>query len=492
MKPNAPFNFWTMHPDNYIREHGLQEVTSQLIYEPSTNNFHPQGLYSEEIFGQLGSSTRVAALGYISLNTKILAPVIYKNVIDLKPIYNNIMQGKASARWNENTKQFDICSKSAEGANTGYSFFIEHFNELIFENTSSPARNNKILTINKARETDTALVDKLIVAPAGLRDIKEKNGRVAVEEVNKMYNLVLAISSEVKASAGNKFLAKFYDGIKYNLQLKVYEIYSYWTNFLDGKAGFAQKRYARRAIAYGTRNVVTSAEMTGVSPTDPTFLKHNETLVPIFQGAKAFQPLVIHTLREIFYTHIFNFGSVNVPVIDPVTKNLVYAEIKDSELSKALSTSLAEETISMFQNTETRLDPAIIKDKDDKSYWMYLVYDTGNDIFLFRNIDNFCDSQEFDKELVYNNCRPLTILEMMYVATYFATMDKYCTVTRYPAIELGSIYPSRVKIGSTVPSREVVYHANNELFVMPHYPVLGNSYLDSTVFHPSQAAGLGA
>lgn len=492
MKPVAPFNFWTMHPDSYIKQHGLQEVTSQMIYEPSTNNFHPSGLFSEEIFGQLGSASRVATLGYINLNTKILAPVIYKNVIDLKPIYNNIMQGKASARWNEETKQFDICSKSAEGANTGYSFFMEHFNELIFEQTSSPTRNNKILTIEKARSNDTAIVDKLIVAPAGLRDIKEKNGRVAVEEVNKMYNLVIAISNEVKASSFNKFLAKFYDGIKYNLQLKVYEIYNYWTNFLDGKTGFAQKRYARRAIAYGTRNVVTSAEMTGVSPTDATFLKHNETLIPIFQGAKAFQPLVIHMLREVFYTNIFNFGNTQVPVIDINTKNLIYVEIKDSELTKALSTTLAEEMISMFQNTETRLTPVTIKSKEDKDYYMYLIYDTGNDIYMFRNLDNFCEYYGFDRNVVFNSCRPLTHLEMMYISTYIATMDKYCTVTRYPAIELGSIYPSKVKIGSTVPSREVVFHANNENTVMPHYPVLGNSYLDSTVFHPSQAAGLGA
>lgn len=495
MKPAAPFNFWTMNPDQFILKHGLKEVVSQMIFEPSSNNFHPEGLFSEEIFGQLGSASRISTLGYINLNTDILAPVIYKNVIDLKPVYASIMQGKTAAVWNEKTKQFDVCTKDFEGADTGYSFFISHFNDLVFEKTSSPTRNNKILTINKAKASKTAIVNKLIVSPAGIRDVKEERGKIAVEEVNKLYKTVLAISQEVKNSLNNPFMAKFYDGIKYNLQLKIYEIYAYWSNFLDGKTGFAQRRYARRAIAYGTRNVVTSAEMTGTSPSDPTFLKHNETLLPIFQAAKAFQPLVIHAIREYFFNAIFTFGSVNIPVIDPETKKLVYTEIKDSELTKALSTELAEELISMFQNTETRLNPVSIQDKNDKTYWLYLIYDTGDTIQIFRNMDEFIERYKRynpNKELIMDNIRPLTYLEMMYLATEHATRGKYATVTRYPAIEIGSIYPSLVKIGSTVPSREIIYKFDPYEIKLPHYPVLGNAYLDSTVFHPSQAAGLGA
>lgn len=495
MKPTAPFNFWTMDPDQFILRNSLKEVTSQMIFEPSSNHFHPEGLFSEEIFGQLGSASRISTLGYINLNTDVLAPVIYKNVIDLKPIYASIMQGKTAAIWNEKTKQFDICTKDFEGADTGYAFFLSHFNELVFDKTSSPTRNNKITTINKARASKTAIVNKLIVSPAGIRDVKEERGKIAVEEVNKLYKTILAMSQEVKNSLNNPFMAKFYDGIKYNLQLKIYEIYAYWGNFLDGKTGFAQRRYARRAIAYGTRNVVTSAEMTGTSPNDPTFLKHNETLLPIFQAAKAFQPLVIHAIRTYFFNTIFTFGSVNVSVIDPETKQLVYAEIKDSELTKALSTELAEDTISMFQNTETRLEPVTIRDKNDKAYWMYLIYDTGDTVEVFRNLDDFKERYERfnpNKKLNMDYVRPLTYLEMMYLAVEQATNNKYVTVTRYPAIEIGSIYPSKARIGSTVPSREVIYKVNNYDIPLPHYPILGNAYLDSTVFHPSQAAGLGA
>ena len=39
--------------DKYINENHVQEVTSYYIHEPGTNNFHPEGLFSEEIFGKL-------------------------------------------------------------------------------------------------------------------------------------------------------------------------------------------------------------------------------------------------------------------------------------------------------------------------------------------------------------------------------------------------------------------------------------------------------
>ena len=502
MEPREPFNIWTMNPSEYIDKHMLKEVTSQMIFEPSSSNFHPYGLFSEEIFGQLGSPARISTLGYINLNTKILSPIIYKNVIDLKPIYNSIMQGKTAAVWNPNTNQFNICTKDTDGADTGFAFFMSHFNELRFDKTSSPTRNNKITTINKSRDNGTAIVSTLLVAPAGMRDIKEERGRITIETINKQYSSILAIAQEVKNGLINPILEKFYDSIKFNLQLKVYEIYQYWSNFLDGKTGFAQRRFARRAIAYGTRNVVTSAEMTGLSPDDPTFLKHNETLLPVFQAAKAFQPLVIYNIKESFYNSIFTFGSTNVPAIDPATKKLVYVEVSDSEVTKALSTELAEDLINQFQNTETRLQPVSIQDKNGKSYWLYLVYDTEDSIFLIRNIDDFIALYEKnivgnDQNVVFNPnlLRPLTYLEMMYMAVYKATMDRYATITRYPAIEIGSIYPSKVKIGSTIPSRIVMFrnqYSPNMAITYPHYPVLGNAYLDSVVFHPSQAAGLGA
>jgi hypothetical protein len=83
----------------------------------------------------------------------------------------------------------------------------------------------------------------------------------------------------------------------------------------------------------------------------------------------------------------------------------------------------------------------------------------------------------------------------MYFAVYRATQDKYSQVTRYPAIELGSTYVAKTKIGTTAPSREVRFCSQfNETqeYILPHYPILGKDYVDSLIIHDSQTRGLGA
>ncbi len=501
MIPNDPFNITPLHVDNFIKAKGLLEVTSHLIWEPSSTNLHPDGLFSEGIFGQIGSSERFSKIGYISLNTRVLAPVIFKNVVDLKPMYSEIMAGKIYAKFNDELGEFIPCDKATVGADTGFTFFIDHFEKLVFPTTASHTRQTKIKVIEKAKSMGCAIIERMLVLPAGLRDIKQTGDSYEIEEINKVYSSLLSLSMEVKNGLTSAFLAKIYDGIKYNIQLKVYELYDNHKTFLEGKAGFGQRRYSRRGLAYGTRNVVTGANMQGASPDDSTYLKHDETAIGLFQAAKMFQPLVINQLRSIFYGQIFAQGILRVPAIDPKTKKIIYIEITDQEIDRVLSSNSLEDLINNFQNVHMRTKPVSVKDANDKYYWLFLVYDepgtTGDDkIYILRNVDDFVEFMESKQHHVdQTRIRPLTYLEMFYLSVYRATAGKFCTITRYPAIEMGSIYPSRVKVTTTLPSRRVRFASQykDDYFIeLPCYPILGNPYADSTVFHPSQRAGMGA
>lgn len=501
MQPINPVWLNIVNPTAYAQAHFLKQVTSQYIYEPSTNKFHPGGLYSEDIFGQIGSTQRLVTLGHIALNTNILFPGVFKNLIDLKPFYQSIMEGKVFAIWDDKQKNFVPAAKDDVGADSGYQFVIDHFHELVVPRSASPARSNMLNSIYKVREKGAAVIDRFLVAPAGLRDIKDNGGRVQIEEVNKHYRTMLSLAAELEACKNGSYLAKFYDGVKYNMQLTAYHIYEYWINFLNGKTGYIQRQYARRSITHGTRNVISAPSMQGYSPDDPAYHKHDETIVPIYQAAKAFKPLVIHALRENFFASVFTQGSTHVAAIDPKTYKQVYIEVSDNEVTRAMNNTMAEELIDNFQNAEMRVNPVTIKSVDDKDYYLGLLYDTGGSVFLLRNIDDFklayqknqiiLEEDEFNMAYV----RPLTYLDMMYLATVMATQGRYCTVTRYPAIELGSIYPSKVKVMSTTPSREVIYRSqyNRDIeIVLPHYPIINSKYLDSVMLNVSQNAGLNA
>jgi len=498
---NEPFNITPLHVDNFIKSQGLVEVTSHLIWEPSSTNLHPDGLFSEGIFGQIGSSERFSRIGFISLNTKILAPVIFKNVIDLKPMYSDIMAGKTYAKFNVKLGEFIPCEKTVVGADTGFTFFITHFDKLVFPRTSSHTRTSKIKVIEKAKSMGCAIIERMLVLPAGLRDIKQDGDKFEVEEINKLYASLLSLSMEVNSGVTSPTLAKIYDGVKYNIQLKVYELYDTHKNFLDGKSGFGQRRYARRGLAYGTRNVITGADMTAEDPTDSRYLKNDEVLIGLFQCVKMYQPLVINQLRSIFYGQIFTQGSLRVPAIDPKTKRIIYIEVSDQEINRTLSSDSLEDLINSFQNVHVRNKAVSIRDVDNGYYWLFLVYDepnpNGDDkIYILRNIDDFTEFMESqNKKINPEFIRPLTYLEMFYLATFRASQGKHCTITRYPAIEMGSIYPAKVKVSTTLPSRKVQFSSQykDDYFIeLPYYPILGNSYADSTVFHPSQAKGLTA
>jgi hypothetical protein len=496
MLPQDPFNITPLHVDNFIKANGLIEVKSHLIWEPSSTNLHPDGLFSEGIFGQIGSPERFSRIGFISLNTKVLAPIVFKNTMDLKPMYGEIMSGKVYAKFNEELKEFIPCEKTVVGADTGFSFFLSRFDKLVFSETASHTRKTKIKTIEIAKEKKCAMIERMLVLPAGLRDIKQTGDKIEVEEINKIYTSILSLSLEVNNNLTSPALIKIYDGVKYNLQLKVYELYDLHKEFLSGKTGFAQRRYARRGLAYGSRNVISGAILQANSPTDTQYLKHDETLLGLFQCAKMFQPLVINQLRSVFYSQIFTQGSVRAPAIDTKTKSIIYIEVSDQEINRTLSSDSLEALINTFQNLHMRTNPVSIRDIDNKLYWLFLVYDDGDKIYILRNISDFTEFMNNKNHPVDpSKIRPLTYVEMIYLATYRATYDKHCTITRYPAIEMGSIYPSKIKIGTTLPSRKVKFSSqyNDDYFIeLPCYPILGKPYLDTTIIHPAHRAGLNA
>ena len=497
MIPKDPANIWPMDVDTFIKQNMILEVTSPFIFEPSSNNLHPEGLFSETIFGQIGSSDRLVRFGYISLYFDVLVPLAFKNIIDLKSLHNEIIQGKQYAVWNEKTKQFDACSKETSGADTGYSYFLSHVKELEYDKTNSHTRNTKIETVKKMVSDNTLFTNKMLVYPAGLRDIKETDGRIAVEEINKKYTTLLAVAKQVKTGLENPVLAKYYDGIKYNIQLKVHELYNYGKTLLEGKPGFGQRHYGHRGLIWGTRNVITASPMSGKSPDDPQYLKYNESLVPVFQVAKMYQPLIIYQLKSLFYSQVFRTGSSSVAGIDPKTYKITYIDVKDSTVSEALSDEASNNLITLFQNIHMRDKPVIIKDVNNKWFYMFLVYDLDDEIYLFRNIDYFKTlyQKNRNKEFDVSRVRPLTYVEMLYLATYRASHKKNFMLTRYPAVETGSIFPNFTVVSTTTPDRVVKFssqYEENYEIMLPHYPIIGKPYIDSLVLHGARTPGLTA
>ena len=136
-------------------------VTTTDVVEGMTNNLHPDGLYSTTIFGRMGTPERKTTEAYINLKLEVFPPVVFKVLKSLKSLYSGIMQGVTYALWDETQKDF-IKSNILEG-DTGFSFFLKHFDQIVFKRNNSPSRGANIYFLEKYR--DSFLTSKYIIFP---------------------------------------------------------------------------------------------------------------------------------------------------------------------------------------------------------------------------------------------------------------------------------------------------------------------------------------
>ena len=485
-----PLNIELMDINKMIKERGILEVTSTLIHTSSSTEFHPDGLFSERIFGEIASPERHLRHGYINLRCRVFHPIVFQNLQSIKRFYVEIISGKSYAIWNKQEKDFERADEFDEGADTGFVFFLTHFPEIEFKKNASLKRNDKIDVIEKYK--DRILIDKLIVIPAGIRDIKEDAGRQEKDSINSLYASVL---NNARAMPDGADMDPIFNQVHYAIQRKVMEVYEYLLEMTTGKTGYFEGKYGARDVALGTRNVITATSLEATDPTSPQYHKVDETKVPLYQAAKGVQPLIVHYIRTVFYSPIITDSADNVPLIDPETLQLTYVTVDDKDKDAMITSEGILKTIDKFRDPEFRFRSVSAR-AGGKPYYLYLVYDDKDKIYVFRNIFEFKQIfEELKKPFDPHKVRPLSYAEMLYVATYVSTKDKFGTITRYPVTDNNSIYPTRTHLISTSPARVVkwITHADTETGLqLPEYPVLSAKFVDALLLHPSKLKGLAA
>jgi hypothetical protein len=496
--PIDPANVQLMDVEKFLTSINAQEVTSHAIKD-NANQFHPDGIFSELIFGQIGTSERMTKMGYINLSNllPVLHPEVYNILISLKKLYEGILSGKQFAIFNNETKDFELATKlTANDSNTGYNFFIEHLNEIEYQTTASNKRKINIEILKKYQ--DRLLITKVPVLAAAPRDLKNEDERLTSENINKLYIQLLSLSQALP----EKILEiELYNQLRYNIQIKVNQIYEKILDMLEGKRGFLLGKFGARAVAMSARNVITAAKMSGLSPDDPQFLRSDESAVPLIEGLKTSQPLIVSIIKQRLLDTIFLTNSYQITVIDPDNYNLVYITVNDLIKDKFVKTDQIENIINIFiDNPHFRFSPITITSadpEDKKKYYLYLIYEDNDDvIYVERSITTLKDNLKENFDI--NKIRPLTYIEFLYMATYQVTSQAHAFITRYPVTNAGGIYPSKIKTITTIPDKTVYIQASinartsKDRAVLPHYPIIGKPLIDCVQLHPSRLAILDA
>ena len=432
-----------------------KQVTTGQIFE-STNVFHREGLFSTEIFGDVGSSDRFRNNGYIDLKLKILHPLVYLGIVTMSSLHSGILDGTKKAIFDKEKKDF-ILDESGE---TGYVFYMKHFKDVEFTNpNNSDLREFKIaITDIRKRDIESIQLDRLCVIAAGIRDYTiDKSGKPSQGESNDIYRSIINLSNMLSVGQMGSEYNVFIESIRTKLQKLVVDVYMEGLNLLLGKRGIIQSHLLSKTILYGTRNVITADNSRIERIGGREHLRFNEIAVGIYQYSKAITPIAVYRLKRIMY-NIFSAEERTATIID----NKTFKSEKIIVDLKTINDYTTSAGIKNYLNKFADSDYSKMFFGGD-SYSFAMIYEKDGVVELVADT-SYMDPSEF------KYLRPVTNIELLYIAI-LPVMDKYySSATRYPAINQGSTYLCIPKIKPTISMKKATVKVDGMEVPVVNYP----------------------
>lgn len=479
---NADFNILNLTKEKL---QFLRPVKVLDIYENNTENFHEDGLFSVATFGRVGSPERDQRFSYIDTKIDVLHPLIFRNVIKLKQFYGDIIKGSAYAIFDESLKDF-VKADPITGE-TGYNFFLTHWESINFEKNDSVSRNARIKFIDKYRKV--AKTNKILVLPAGLRDIQHsEDGQDKEGEINEFYRRIISIANTL--SSMTNVNSSITDASRLGIQNAFNSIYSYIISLMRGKGGFILKKWAKRRIFNSTRAVLTGQTVTVNKLSDVTYPTWNNSVIGLAQLMKALLPVAVHKLLNFeLVTESFPTNDNTALLVNPKTLVREQVKIQNKSVDKWTTQNGVESLFQNFMEHSVRGSVVTID-----GYYLGLIYRGSNQTFkILYDINDAKQYPWMDVKNVY----PITWVELFYIMGY-KDWNKYPMLsTRYPISGSGSIFPAYVYCKPTVVT-EIRYEADeygNPILENRaiSFPVLENAvFVDSIAVDHSRLAGLNA
>lgn len=276
--------------DQAIKINDLKEVTSSRIYL-TENEFHPQGLFSEEIFGQTNNE-REYRCGYIKLPIHIFNPNIAKTII-LRS--GGILKKMAYAEARCSLTEDGILKADEEGQYCGLVDLYNIWEKIDIRKTLNTRSKDNLDILTKIPKK-LLFNDKVLVAPPNMRPVGERNGRQVKSELNTIYIGILGLKS-VTARTTTKDVYQVYA----KFQNYVVQIYEYINNLVSSKTGFFQQHLMSKVVSATARNVISGPKYN----TDNPLIGIYHTGYPMHTLLTMFEPFVKFQMKQFFeYSHI--------------------------------------------------------------------------------------------------------------------------------------------------------------------------------------------
>jgi len=235
--------------DRFIERKNIQPVTTSAYYEGSgRSTFHSSGLFSEEVFGRVGSRDRKKHYGYINLKLPFIHPESYKILTKINPDLTKFILNKETYNI-ENGKLI-----KDENGISGAFHFIQNFDKIDFDNikTEKPKHVDYL-----KRNVDKIFITKFLVLPAGFRDIQMTGGKKLIQhsEINELY-VKLINQANMLTPDLESFDPELMGSLFNNTQRTLISINSWLKERLKGKQGLV-RGMLKKVTDFSARLVIT-------------------------------------------------------------------------------------------------------------------------------------------------------------------------------------------------------------------------------------------
>jgi len=285
--------------ENFIKTRDIKQVKNTKIYATGNRfKMDPGGLFSEEIFGRLGSRQRLTRFGYIDLKTTLIHPEAFQLISSINSDFSKIILDKGRYIISNDGNIIED-----ENGDTGLFFLIKNFKKINFKKIKSEKQDViKFIEENK----DKILINKFLVMPAGMRDIQVsvKSGKTMHQfsEITALYEKLIRQTNNIIDDSFAD-ISDLMGSIVSKMQRTLLEINNWLSDKLKGKYGIIRGGLLKKVLDFSARLVITP---------DPN-LKFGFVGLPWQIYIRLIEPFSIHELlkKDDIKTKIYEFLSVD-------------------------------------------------------------------------------------------------------------------------------------------------------------------------------------
>ena len=326
----------------------LPRVTSfEYTTGSKTSQFHPNGLFSEAIFGNKESNERKTTYAVIKLNCKVLHPALVKPVYRLNSKVLKILEQKQAY----NILEDGTLVEDQYGELNGVSSVIDNFEKLIRRDDNTGIRKSLENMLMHYYKKGMAFIDYCIVIPAYWRDaqLEDSDGYgLRIPPINEFYQKIIKLSIQLE-SLSSQPGDIIYEMHARKMHELIGELYDYIITKVSKKQGMVRQDILGKRVDFSGRAVIVGGSYK---------IKPDEIGIPYKMLVKLFEPYILYDLynsgnvdRKILSNHMLQYNNSTLSILtlrgllSDIQKGHVLSKEFDELIKESVNRSIKDKVV---------------------------------------------------------------------------------------------------------------------------------------------------